>query len=150
KRWSSSPESIAFLMDHQALDREEGISLLKKGHQVILCRARPREQLGKIGEGLGSGTKWVLKKELKMANVQINADAPVEEIKENGVFIKRDGTRQFIEADTVVLATGFTWDNTLYEAIKGSAPEVYTAGAASTVGHMIEGVCDAFDVAMKI
>lgn len=150
KRWYSSPEAISFLMDHQALGNEGNISVLKKGHQVILCRARPLEQFGEIGEGLGPGTKWVLRKELNMANVQIMSDAPVKEIKEDGVIIEKDSSLEFIKADTVVLATGFTWDNSLYEAIKDLAPEVYTAGVASTNDHMIKGIYEAFEVALKI
>jgi 2,4-dienoyl-CoA reductase (NADPH2) len=144
KKWSSSPEVVSFLMDHGALKRESALSLLKKGHQVTLVVRSER-----IGKGLGPGTKWVLKKELDLANVQIIFNAPVKEIKENGVMIEKDGLEQFIRADTVVLATGFVPDTSVYESIKNLAPEVYIAGAA-TVGHMIEGIGKAFEVAMKI
>jgi len=144
KKWSSQPEAVSFLVDHGALKREAALSLLKKGHQVTLVVRSDR-----IGKGLGPGTKWVLKKELKLTNVQIISNAPVKEIKKNGVMIEKDGLEQFIQADTVVLATGFVPDTSLYESIKNLAPEVYIAGTA-TVGHMIEGIGKAFEVAIKI
>jgi NADPH-dependent 2,4-dienoyl-CoA reductase/sulfur reductase-like enzyme len=132
------------LIDYGALECEAALSLLKKGHQVTLVARSDR-----IGKGLGPGTKWVLKKELKLTNVQIISNAPVKEIKRNGVIIEKDGFEQFIQADTVVLATGFVPDTSLYESIKNLAPEVYIAGTA-TVGHMIEGIGNAFEVAIKI
>jgi 2,4-dienoyl-CoA reductase (NADPH2) len=144
KKWSSKPEVVSFLVDHGALKREAALSLLKKGHQVTLVVRSDR-----IGKGLGPGTKWVLKKELRLTNVQIISNAPVKEIKKNGVMIEKDGLEQFIQADTVVLATGFVPDTSVYESIKNLSPEVYIAGTA-TVGHMIEGIGKAFEVAIKI
>ena len=85
-----------------------------------------------------------------MANIRIMADAPVKEIKKNGVVINKDGRDKLIEADSVVLATGFTWDNTLYEALRGLAPEVYTAGVSTVDGHMIQGIYEAFKLGLKI
>ena len=85
-----------------------------------------------------------------MTNVIVMADAPVREIKENGVVIEKDGSAQFIEADTVVLATGFLWDDTLYEGVKELAPEVYALGVSVVDSHMIHGIYEAFELAMKI
>lgn len=144
KKRSSSPEVVSFLIEYGALESEAALSLLKKGHQVTLVVRSDR-----IGKGLGPGTKWVLKKELDLANIQIILNAPVKEIKENGVLIEKDGLEQFIPAESVVLATGFVPDTSLYESIKNLAPEVYIAGTA-TVGHMIEGIGNAFEMALKI
>jgi thioredoxin reductase len=144
KKRSSSPEVVSFLIDHGALEKEKALALLKKGHQVTLVVRSDR-----IGKGIGAGTKWVLKKAMDSANVQVISNAPVKEIKANGVVIERDGSEQFIEADTVVLATGFVSDTSLYESLKNLGPAVHIAGTA-TVGHMIEGIGNAFEVAMKI
>jgi 2,4-dienoyl-CoA reductase (NADPH2) len=145
KKGSSSPEVVSFLIDHGALERETALSLLRKGHRVTLV-----VRSDKIGKGIGSGTKWVLKKELELTNVQIIFHAPVKEIKENGVMIEKDGLEKFIPADTIVLATGFVPDTSLYNTIKNLAPpEVYVAGTA-TAGHMIEGIGKAFEAAIRI
>ena len=85
-----------------------------------------------------------------MSNVQVLTSTQVKEIKKDGVVVETDGAEQFIEADTVVLATGFAPDTSFYETIKNLAPEVYVAGNAAVKGHTIDGVSNAFEVAMKI
>lgn len=150
RRWTSSPESISFLTEQGALAEGQGASVLMKGHQVTLCRARPGEQLGRIGAGLGPGTRWVLKKDLDLSSVTVMADAWLKHIKVNEAVIERDGSERSIPVDTVVLATGFVWDDTLYEKIKDLAPEVHALGVGVVDGHMIQGIYEAFGLAMKI
>ncbi len=150
RRWTSSAESISFLTEQKALDDKEGISVVTKGHQVTLCRARAGEPMGRIGAGLGPGTRWVLKKELDISHVTVMADAWLKQIKENVAVIEKDGSELSIPVDTVVLATGFIWDDTLYEALKDSAPEVHALGVHVVDGHMIQGIYEAFELAMKI
>jgi NADH dehydrogenase FAD-containing subunit len=106
--------------------------------------------LGRIGAGLGPGTRWVLKKELDLSSVTVMADAWVREIEEKKVLIEKDGSEQSLNVDTVVLATGFKWDDTLHKKIKNSAPEVYTLGVHVVDGHMVQGIYEAFRLAMKI
>ena len=145
RRCSCSPDVVNFLLDFDALQKEDALSLLKRGHQVTIV-----EQLPRIGEGIGPGTKWVIKKELELAGVQTIVRAQAKEIKADHIIIDHEGTAQVIEADTVVLATGFMPDSRIYESAKGLAPEVYIAGMATKTGHTIEGIGDAFEVAMKI
>jgi len=145
RRWSSTPETIAFLTEHEAFDRETVLYLKNKGHTVTLV-----EQLARMGEGLGPGTRWVLKKELDLAGVRMLCKAPVREIQEKVVIVDHDGERQSIEADTVVLATGFVSDESLYEKMKGMAREVYPLVAATQKGHLIHGISEAYELAMKV
>ncbi len=145
KRWSSSPESIAFLLDFGALDKEMAKYLSHKGHEVTLI-----EQLDSIGFGLGPGTKWVLLKELQRAKVRVLTGAPVKEIQQSGVAFVRENTLQFVEADTVVLATGSELDTSIFDAVKDLARDVYLPGLGKKVGHTIEGLADAFDIASRL
>lgn len=144
KKWSSSPDVVFFLIEHKALDKESALSLLRKGHQVTLVARSDR-----IGKGLGSATKWVLKKELDLANVQIISGSRVKEIKKNGVIVEKNGIEQLVEADTVVLATGFHEDTSAYETLSNLSLQIPIATVATT-GHLIEGIGKAFEVAMKI
>ncbi len=142
KKWSSNPEVVSFLKDHGALERETALSLLKKGHQVTLVLRSDR-----LGKGLGPGTKWVVKKELKFTNIRVISNALIKEVKKNGVMIEKEGVEEFIPCDNVVLATGFIPDTSFYKTIKDFAPEVYVV---KTIGHMIGGIGKAFEVAMRI
>ena len=92
----------------------------------------------------------MIKKELELSGVQMITGTRVKAIKADGVVIDRGGAEQLIEADTVVLATGYVPDISLYESIKNLAPEVYVAGMAAVTGHTIAGIGNAFEVAMKI
>lgn len=145
RTWSLRPDIVQFLIDYDGVDREYALSSLKKGHQVTII-----EQLEKVAEGVGPSNKWVLRKELEMSNVKVITKAQVKEIKKDGVMVETDGVERFVEADTVVLATGFAPDTTFYETIRDLAAEVYIAGNAAIKGHTIEGVGNAFEVAMKI
>lgn len=145
RKWSLGPEIAQFLLDYEAVDKEYASSFLKKGHQVTVV-----EQLDKIAEGVGPSNKWVLRKELSMSDVQVITKARVKEIKKDGVVVEADGTERLIVADTVVLATGFAPDTSFYETIKNLVSEVYVAGNAAVEGHTIEGIRNAFEVAMKI
>jgi 2,4-dienoyl-CoA reductase (NADPH2) len=108
------------------------------------------EQLDKIGMGLGPGTRWVILKELQKANVRTLTGSYVKEIKKGGVVFNKDNKEKFMEADTVVMATGSEIDTSLYDNFKDLAPEVYMAGIGTTVGHTIESIGNAFDLSMKI
>lgn len=52
----------------------------------------------------------------------------IEEIADDKVIANIDGKRQKIEADTVILALGYSPDRTLYEALQGKVSELYTIG----------------------
>jgi hypothetical protein len=67
-----------------------------------------------------------------------------------GVVINRDGTRQLLDADTVVLATGFFWDDSLHQEFNGLAPEFYPVKGAALQGHLIQGIAEAFELAMRV
>lgn len=145
RRWSLSPESLSFLMEHDGLDGERAEYLANRGHKVTLV-----EQLDTIGYGLGPGTKWVLLKELKHANVSVLSSAPVTEIRKTEVVVRNGNGEQFLEVDTVVLATGSVLDTSVYDAVRSLAPEVYFPGKGKTVGHTIEALSDAFQIALSI
>jgi 2,4-dienoyl-CoA reductase (NADPH2) len=145
RRGSLSPDVVKFLLDYEAVDREYALSSLSRGHQVTIV-----EQMDKVAEGVGPSNKWVLRKELSMSNVQVLTKAGVQEINERGVVVDTGGAQQLVEADTVVLATGFAPDTSFYETMKDLAPEVYVAGNAFVEGHTIDGLSHAFEVAMRI
>lgn len=145
KRWSCSPEIISFLTDFEAFERETISSFRNRGHKVTVI-----DQLEKIGEGLGPSTRWIVKREMALAGVKMVTGTRVMEIKRDGILVESKEGDDFIEADSVVMATGYCPDPSLYEDIKNLAPEVYIAGMALKDGHTIEGTGNAFEVAMNI
>ncbi|MEW6664544.1 MAG: FAD-dependent oxidoreductase [Thermodesulfobacteriota bacterium] len=145
RKWSCSPEVVSFLIDFEAFEREQAMSFMNRGHRVTIV-----EQLEKIGEGLGPGTKWVMKKELELAGVKVHPRTMVKAIEKTGLVVERDGVEETLGADTVVLATGYVPDDSALEGFRGLAKEVHVAGMAEVSGHTIEGIGNAFEVAMSI
>jgi 2,4-dienoyl-CoA reductase (NADPH2) len=146
KRNFSDPATIDVLTEFRAMDRDSAIALLRKKPQQITLV----ECMSKLGEGLGGATRWILLEEVKNLGIRTMVGALLKEIKKDGVVVTKDGVEEFIEADTVVLATGFVPDPSLYEAIKEVVPETYAVGNTVSTGHAIEGISQALDVALKI
>ena len=78
--------------------------------------------------------------------IQALTKTQIEEIAEGHVIVRLpEGKKQKIEAETVVLAMGFTPANSLYEGLKGKVPKVYRIGdcvkARAVVDAVHEGAC---------
>ncbi|GHJ37090.1 FAD-dependent oxidoreductase [Streptomyces sp. TS71-3] len=62
---------------------------------------------GRIGDGIGPSTRWVVMGRLKAAGVRMLTGVTYEEITDEGVLVKNaDGEPLLVAADSVVLATG--------------------------------------------
>jgi len=62
------------------------------------------------------------------------------EITTTGIILETRGQRFFKRADTVVLATGYRSDDTLFKELKGLCSEIHKAGNTECVGNLIEAV----------
>jgi 2,4-dienoyl-CoA reductase-like NADH-dependent reductase (Old Yellow Enzyme family)/thioredoxin reductase len=78
--------------------------------------------------------------------IQALTKTQIEEIADDDVIVRLpEGKKQKIEAQTVVLAMGFTPTNTLYEGLKRKVPKLYRIGdcikARAVVDAVHEGAC---------
>lgn len=60
----------------------------------------------KPAKGVGPTTRWVLLGELKRRGIEVMKGCGCSEITREGVWIEKDGGKQFLPADQVVLCTG--------------------------------------------
>ncbi len=82
----------------------------------------------------------------KTNEVPVYLETGVSEIKENGVVVRRkDGSEEFIEADSVITSVGYI-PTPLFEKQK----HVHVVGDANKVGNLRTVIWRAWDVAMKI
>ncbi len=72
-----------------------------------------------------------------------------EEVSAEGVKVcGKDGQRQTIPADTIVIATGSMPDKKLYDALQGNAAEIYLIGDAVQPRSVFEAVEEGFKAGM--
>jgi 2,4-dienoyl-CoA reductase (NADPH2) len=98
--------------------------------QVTLMR-----RAGRIGDGVGPSTRWVVVQELERAGVELLTGVEYERIEPDTVVIRVDGTERRIQADTVVIAAGQEPEASLATALAASGqPHVVVGGATGAEG----------------
>ncbi len=93
---------------------------------------------------------WLLI-ELTKDKVEILAETKAEEVTEEGLVISgKNGLKQVIETDTIVLAAGSKPDDRFYQEIRDKFPEVYSVGDCVKCGLVIDAVWPAYETALNI
>ena len=72
------------------------------------------------------------------------------EITEHGAWIESEGQRRFIEADTVIMATGFKMDVNKLEEFEACAFDVIRIGDCEKVGSILSASSSGFYAALRI
>lgn len=108
------------------------------------------EMLPKLGKDIGLSTRWTVLQDLRRYGVEAVVSAKVEQITHYGIVVIVDGQERLLEADTVVLASGVSPNNTLYEALKARVSELYLIGDAKFPRKAFDAMHDGFEVGMAI
>ncbi len=126
RRGALSPETAIFLAENGVLSAERALDMAGKGQrQVTLVRRG-----SKIGDSLGRSTRWVILQELRSLGVNAITEAQYKEINETGLLISVEGREQLLEADTIVIATGYEIDSRFAEKWQEAAAEIHVVGDA--------------------
>ncbi|HET9093691.1 MAG TPA: FAD-dependent oxidoreductase [Solirubrobacteraceae bacterium] len=89
---------------------------------------------GRIGDGVGASTRWVVVQELQRAGVELLTGIEYERIERDAVLVRVGGDRRRIPADTVILAAGQEAERSLADALAARGrPHVVIGGAAGAV-----------------
>jgi len=99
--------------------------------QITLMR-----RAGRIGDGVGASTRWVVVQELKQAGVTLLTGVEYERIERDALIVRtEDGGERRIVADTVVIAAGQEAERSLADALAADArPHIVIGGAAGAQG----------------
>ena len=124
---------------------ELGVTLVGRGKEVSII-----EESRRIGTDVGMVHRWVWMKTLRDAGARLEIGARVVEITDEGVRIDREGSTDFIEADTIVLAGEFEPDTELAERFSGKVPEIHVVGDCARPGKMLEATASGFLVGQEI
>ncbi len=114
--------------------------IAQKCARTPLAAGTPRQitlmrRAGRIGDGVGASTRWVVVQELQRAGVELLTGVQYERIEPDAVVVRVDGEPRRIAADTVVIAAGQEPEQSLAQALaERGQPHVVIGGAASADG----------------
>jgi 2,4-dienoyl-CoA reductase-like NADH-dependent reductase (Old Yellow Enzyme family)/thioredoxin reductase len=109
--------------------------LAEKGKKVAIL-----EMLGRIGFDMVPMATLLLYSRLKKLGVAMITNAKVEEITDDGVVYEKDGKKQTIDADSIVLAVGSKPNTSLMNTLKGKVSELYAIGNAKEPGNVLDAI----------
>lgn len=88
---------------------------------------------------------------LATSNMKVRTGSTVGEITDKGVVITdKEGTKDTVEADRVVLALGSRSHRELEELLEGKVPELYVIGDSCRPGRIMDAVYDGSRIARMI
>jgi 2,4-dienoyl-CoA reductase-like NADH-dependent reductase (Old Yellow Enzyme family)/thioredoxin reductase len=119
--------------------------LVEKGKRVTIL-----EMLGRIGIDIVPMVISLLYPRLKKLGIVMITNAKVEQITHDGVIYEKDGKKQTLDADSVVLAVGSKPSVNLMNALKGKVPELYAIGNAKEPCKVLEAIHEASRLAREV
>ncbi len=119
--------------------------LAEKGKQVTIL-----EMLDEIGSDMGISSKRAVTYRLKNAGVQMVTGAEAKEITRSGVKAAVNNAVQFFEADTVVIAVGFTSNTELAQKLQGKVKALYSIGDCVEPRKIVDAISDGARVGREI
>ena len=119
----------------------------RSGHLVTLLGRNPR-----LGKGLGPATRWVLVRELDHDGVTSLPGCMLTAVGKDSVWLHsmEDGGEKEIPADSVVVCAGYQADEEMIEWLRIGFPNVRVIGDAKQIDHAMEGIAEAYDMAMAL
>jgi len=124
---------------------ELSLFLRERGNEVTLLEVRKR-----IGADIGPTTRWVVRKELKNAQIQMETEIYADEITDDGVRAHKNGETKFFEADTVVLAVGMKANAGFAEELKGKPYAVHTIGDCVEARKIRHAISEGFEIGRQL
>jgi len=119
--------------------------LIGKGKEIVII-----EESNSFGADIGATTKWGIISILKKAGVRMISAARINEITHRGVKVNLDGTEEFIEAGTVILAQGVKPNIELHKELEEKAPVLYRIGDCADFGRIREAISSGFEASCQV
>jgi len=141
-----SGEGLKFLLVNRAEDPETIYQMATRGtKEVILV-----EMLDKVGKDIGKSTRWGMMQDLSRIGVRSITQATVVAITANGLEMEKDGKRETVAADSVVIAAGSGSHNPLQPVVEKKNIAFQVVGDAGRVGLAFDAVHQGYKSGMTI
>ena len=90
----------------------------------------------KVGKGLGKTSGWVHRNELKSKSVNMWNGVTYHRIVPEGIEIEREGEKQLLEVDNVIICAGQVPQRTLHDALQSAGQTVHLIGGADVAAEL--------------
>ncbi|MEG1798033.1 MAG: FAD-dependent oxidoreductase [Clostridium sp.] len=127
---------------------ELAIWLADKGKEVTLVELQ--DKLLSINGPLCHANSDMLEKLVPFRGVEVLTSSKIVKCTEDGVVLDVNGEIQNRQCDSVVLAVGFSSENSLYEELKYNYSDIHLIGDARKVSNIMYAIWDGFEVASKL
>ncbi len=87
---------------------------------------------------------------IEYKKIEVKTNSFISKKTDIGFLIDTNGIEEEIDADSVVLAIGYTPENKLYNDIKNETDDIHLIGDASHVNNIMYAIWDAYEVAKNI
>lgn len=141
-----SGEAIKFLLVNKAETYETIYDLATRGSKEITIL----EMGGKIGNGIGKSTKWVMRQEMSRQRITSQVGARALEITTDHVKVQIGEEVHTIPADSVVLAAGAVPVNGLTQILEEKGISYQMAGDANGIALAYDAVHQGFDAGRAV
>lgn len=127
---------------------ELAIWLARDGKKVTLVEVQ--NKLLAVNGPLCHANSEMLERLVPFSGVEVLTSSKVVKNTENGVIVDVNGNEKEIEADSVVLAVGYSSENSLYDEFKYELSDIHLIGDARRVSNIMYAIWDAYEVASNI
>ena len=141
-----SSDILAFFIRYQGLHDPDLEELLPGSKRKITLI----EKTAGIGGSIGQTTRWIILQDLKQAQVDYVTNATVTEIRKDGVEYKQGQNSYFINADTVIIASGLKSKDDLSKDLKKVIPHVFTIGDSKQPRNILEAIHEGYIMGSEI
>jgi len=118
-------------------ERGKKVTVMRRGQQMAL--------------GVGPSLRPSFLDRLGEKGVALLTEVKYHEVTSDGVVItNREGRKETVEADTIVLAAGAVPENKLYQEIKDKVSETYLIGDCVEPRTIRDAIADGYRIALKI
>ncbi len=118
--------------------------LAEQGKQVTII-----EMLEKLGPDLGVTVRWIVMKKVAERGIKSITSARVLEISDSGIVYEKDGARQTLAADTIVLAVGARAEQGLVESLENKI-ETYSAGDCLKARKALDAIYEGAKIGLRV
>ncbi len=140
------PTDVArFLVRHGALDDDAALTYMKQTRPVTIV-----EQRKKVAAYYGRTSRFGILQSLRSYGVTLMTNTKCIEIGDGAIVIETEEGQSTLEADTVVITSGYVEENVLYEQLKDKVPELHIIGDARKLKSCQQAVLEGAKLARQI